>query len=132
MPLAAKPPPELLEFLWRYEPAVKELALGLRQLVHEEMMPCHEYIFAMRSKVVLLYGATERVVDDGICHINVFARHVNLGFSRGTELEDSGGILRGSGVLPHLRQLVLGLLVERRDAGVEGGLHESTPDSLKL
>jgi hypothetical protein len=61
------------------------------------MAPCHEYIFAMRSKVVLLYGATERIIDDGICHINVFVRQVNLGFSRGTELEDLGGILRGTG-----------------------------------
>ena len=101
MTVAANPPSELLEFLRRYDSAVKELALGLRKLVHEEMTPCHEYIFAMRSKVVLLYGATERVA---ICHINVFARHVNLGFSRGTELEDSGGILRGFGkAMRHIR-----------------------------
>lgn len=91
------PPRELLEFLNRYEPQVRSLALGLRATVHEEMAPCHEYIFAMRSKVVLLYGATERVIDDGICHINVFARHVNLGFSRGTELDDPRGLLRGTG-----------------------------------
>ena len=34
----------------------------------------------MRSKVVFLYGATERVIDDGICSISVYRRHVNLGF----------------------------------------------------
>jgi hypothetical protein len=91
------PPRKLLEFLHRYDPQVRSLALGLRLVVHEEMAPCHEYIFAMRSKVVLLYGATERVIDDGICHINVFVRHINLGFSRGTELDDPGGVLRGTG-----------------------------------
>src|SRR5438477_7721348 len=91
------PPRELLEFLYPYHPQVRSLALCLRAIVHEEMAPCHEYIFAMRSKVVLLYGATERVIDDGICHINVFVRHTNLGFSRGTELEDPGGVLRGTG-----------------------------------
>ena len=83
-----RPPRELLEFLYRYDRAVQSLALGLRKIVHEEMAPCHEYIFAMRSKVVLLYGATARVIDDGICHINVFTRHVLLGFSRGAELDD--------------------------------------------
>jgi hypothetical protein len=92
-----RPPRELLEFLHRYDPAVQSLALGVRTIVHEEMTPCHEYIFEMRSKVVLLYGATERVIEDGICHINVFARHVNLGFPRGTDLDDPGGGLQGTG-----------------------------------
>src|SRR5688572_23836828 len=92
-----KPPPELLEFLYRYDPGVQSLALKLRKVVHEEMAPCHEYIFEMRSKVVLLYGASERVIADGICNIGVFPRHVTLGFPRGTELRDPAGVLRGTG-----------------------------------
>jgi hypothetical protein len=92
-----RPPRELLEFLYRYDHAVQSLALGLRKIVHEEMAPCHEYIFEMRSKVVLLYGATERVIEDGICYINVFMRHVNLGFPRGTDLSDPAGVLQGAG-----------------------------------
>jgi Domain of unknown function (DU1801) len=92
-----KPPPELLEFLHRYDPAVQSLALGLRKVVHQEMAPCHEYIFEMRSKVVLLYGATERVIADGICNIGVFAKHVTLGFPRGTDLDDPAGVLQGAG-----------------------------------
>jgi hypothetical protein len=92
-----KPPRELLEFLYRYDPAIQSLALGLRKVVLEEMAPCHEYIFEMRSKVVLLYAATERVIEDGICHINVFAKHVNLEFRRGTDLEDASGVLQGAG-----------------------------------
>ena len=91
------PPRELVEFLDRYDPGIQSLALGLRKVVHEEMAPCHEYIFEMRSKVVLLYGATERVIADGICYINVFARHVLLGFPRGTDLDDPGGALQGTG-----------------------------------
>ena len=90
-------PRELLDFLYRYDPAVRSLALGLRTVVHEKMTPCHEYIFEMRSKVVLLYGATERVIKDGICNINVFARHVLLGFPRGTDLDDPSGVLQGTG-----------------------------------
>ena len=92
-----RPPRELLEFFYRYDPAVQSLALGLRKVVHAEMAPCHEYIFEMRSKVVLLYGATERVIEDGICNINVFTRHVLLGFPRGTDLDDPGGVLQGTG-----------------------------------
>jgi hypothetical protein len=90
-------PPQLLEFLYGHEQRVQSLALGLRKVVLEEMAPCHEHIFRMRSKVVLLYGPTERVIKDCICHIAVFTRHVNLGFMHGTDLEDKAGLLKGSG-----------------------------------
>jgi hypothetical protein len=92
-----KPPPELLEFLYPYDRAVQSLALGLRSVVLEEMAPCHEYIFQMRSKVVLLYGPTERVIKDGICLVGVFTKHVNLGFMHGADLDDATGVLRGGG-----------------------------------
>jgi hypothetical protein len=92
-----KPPRELLEFLYRYHPAIQSLTLGLRSVVLDEMAPCHEYIFDMRSKVVLLYGATERVIEDGICHIDVFKKQVNLGFQRGADLDEAGTGLQGTG-----------------------------------
>jgi hypothetical protein len=92
-----KPPRELLEFLYRHEPALQAVALGLRKAVLEEMAPCHEYIFAMRSAIVLLYGATDRVIEDCICMINVYRKHVNLQFANGTELEDSYRVLEGTG-----------------------------------
>ena len=90
-----KPPRELVDFLYRHDPAIQSLALGLRKVVLDEMAPCHEYIFAMRSKVVLMYGRTGQVIKDNICSINVFARHVNLGFRRGADLKDARGVLQG-------------------------------------
>jgi hypothetical protein len=92
-----KPPPGLLEFLHRYDPGVQAVALGLRTVVLDEMAPCHEYIFAMRHTVVLLYGPTDRVIEDCICMIGVYRRHVNLQFTHGIELDDSFGVLRGTG-----------------------------------
>jgi hypothetical protein len=92
-----KPPRELVDFLYRHDPAIQSLALGLRKVVLDEMAPCHEYIFAMRSKVVLMYGRTGQVIKDNICSINVFARHVNLGFRRGADLKDARGVLQGAG-----------------------------------
>src|SRR5207237_2710183 len=87
-----KPPAELLEFLYRYDSPTQSLALGLRKVVLDEMAPCHEYIFEMRSKVVLVYAATERVLADGICAINVYRKHVLLGFFHGAELKDRRGL----------------------------------------
>ena len=93
----SKPPTELLEFLYSHDTAVQSLALGLRKIVLEEMAPCHEYIFSMRSKVVLLYAGTEKVIKDNICAISVLTKHVNLGFHRGSDLKDSRRVLRGTG-----------------------------------
>jgi hypothetical protein len=92
-----QPPPELREFLHRYAPAIQSLTLGLRTVVLEELAPCHEYIFEMRSKVVLLYGATEHVIKDGICYIAPFSKHVNLGFHRGAHLNNRARRLEGTG-----------------------------------
>jgi hypothetical protein len=98
------PPTELRVFLSRYEEAVASLALGLRAVVLHELAPCHEYIFEMRSKVVLLYGASERVMADGICNIGVFRQHVTLTFVEGVDLEDPGRLLRGAGAtMRHVR-----------------------------
>jgi hypothetical protein len=91
------PPRELVEFLHRYDPSVQSLALGLRTVIHEELAPCHEHIFAMRSKVAIVYSATEKVMADGICYIGVNTKHVTLGFTRGVDLTDPAGILEGDG-----------------------------------
>ena len=100
----ADPPNELKQFLARYDEAIRSLALGLRTIVLQELAPCHEYIFEMRSKVVLLYGASERVISDGICSIGVFRRHVTLTFVEGVDLHDPGQLLRGTGkTMRHLR-----------------------------
>jgi hypothetical protein len=92
-----KPPRELIEFLYGHDPVVQSLALGLRTVVLDELAPCHEYIFQMGSRVVLLYGPTDRVIKDGICLVAVYRRHVNLGFMHGAELTDKRGVLQGSG-----------------------------------
>ena len=133
------PPRELLEFLDGYDPAVQALALALRRVIHEEVAPCHEYIFEMRSKVVLLYGATERVIDDGVCSIGVFAHHVTLAFTRGIELHDPDGVLKGTGkAMRHIRlttpadlhrpELRAFLRQARRNAGIERRRNRSAGD----
>jgi hypothetical protein len=94
--LAYSPPKELIKFLKPYDPAIRKLALGLRQLVLAELAPCYENIYDAYSAVALGYGSSDRL-RDGICHIAVYAKHVNLGFNFGATLADPQGILEGSG-----------------------------------
>ncbi len=72
------------------------MALQLRALVLEEMAPCYENIYDAYSAVAIGYGTTERL-RDGIFHIAVYSKHVNLGFNDGATLDDPRGILQGSG-----------------------------------
>lgn len=42
------------------------------------------------------YGPTDRL-KDGICHIAVYTKHVNIGFNKGALLPDPQKLLHGTG-----------------------------------
>jgi len=90
------PPAALVKFLKPYDREIRELALQLRALVLEEMAPCYENIYDAYSAVAIGYGTSDRL-RDGIFHIAVYPKHVNLGFNDGATLADPKGILQGSG-----------------------------------
>jgi hypothetical protein len=90
------PPPALLKFLKPYDRGIRDLALALRALVLEEMAPCYENIYDAYSAVAIGYGSSDRL-RDGIFHIAVYSKHVNLGFNEGATLDDPKGILQGAG-----------------------------------
>ena len=90
------PPPALIKFLSPYDRAIQKLALSVRSLVLEEMAPCYENIYDAYSAVAIGYGTSDRLMD-GIFHIAVYPKGVNLGFNHGATLDDPLGILEGTG-----------------------------------
>jgi hypothetical protein len=90
------PPAALKKFLKPYDREVQNLALSLRALLLEEMAPCYENIYDAYSAVAIGYGASEKL-GDGIFHLAVYSRHVNLGFNDGATLADPKQILQGNG-----------------------------------
>ncbi len=90
------PPVALKKFLRAYDRDVQRLALTLRALLLEEMAPCYENIYDAYSAVAIGYGTSDRL-SDGIFHIAVYSKHVNLGFNDGATLPDPKGILQGKG-----------------------------------
>lgn len=94
--MAHRPPPALIKFLKPYDREIRDLALKLRALVLEEMAPCYENIYDAYSAVAIGYGTSDRL-RDGIFHIAVYSKHVNLGFNDGATLDDPKGILQGAG-----------------------------------
>src|SRR5437660_9057580 len=89
-------PAALIKFLKPYDREIQDLALKLRALVLEEMAPCYENIYDAYSAVAIGYGTSDRL-RDGIFHIAVYSKHVNLGFNDGATLDDPKGILQGAG-----------------------------------
>ena len=85
-----------MKFLKPYDRGIRELALQLRAVVLAEMAPCYENIYDAYSAVAIGYGTSDRL-RDGIFHIAVYSRHVNLGFNDGATLADPKGILQGTG-----------------------------------
>ena len=92
----AKAPPDLVKFLQPYDRAIQQLTLKIRSLVLNEVAPGHENIYDAYNAVAISYGPSDRL-RDAVCHIAVYARHVNLGFNRGASLADPEGLLKGSG-----------------------------------
>lgn len=92
----SSPPSALIKFLRPYDPEVRDLALQLRALLLEEIAPCYENIYDAYSAVAIGYGTSDRL-SDGIFHIAVYEKGVNLGFNFGAALEDPKGILHGKG-----------------------------------
>lgn len=91
-----RPLPALIKFLKPYDREIQDLALRLRALVLEEMAPCYENIYDAYSAVAIGFGTSDRL-SDGVFHIAVYSRHVNLGFNDGATLDDPKGILQGAG-----------------------------------
>jgi hypothetical protein len=91
-----RPPAALIKFLKPYDRENRELALQLRALLLEEIGPCYENIYDAYSAVAISFGTSDRL-SDGIFHIAVYSKHVNLGFNDGASLADPKGILLGKG-----------------------------------
>jgi hypothetical protein len=89
-------PRALTGFLKPYDRAVRSLALALREVVLEELAPCHENIYDAYNAVAVGYGTSDRL-GDGIVHIAVYPGHVNLGFNDGVALPDPRELLLGKG-----------------------------------
>ncbi len=89
------PPKELIGFLKRFDPAIRELALDAREVVLKALAPSNEsvldvYVLAMN------YGFSEKMKDQ-VVYIGVYTKHINLGFHWGARMDDPEGVLEGSG-----------------------------------
>jgi hypothetical protein len=93
---AGRPPdPQLIGFLEAYERPIIDLALGLREIILEEVPDASESIYQVYT-VAIWFGLSGKM-KDMFCYIAANARHINLGFPRGSTLPDPNRVLEGEG-----------------------------------
>jgi hypothetical protein len=85
---------EILEFFDGYPAKIRDVALGLRTMIHSAMPDAGEMLD--RSARIFGYGFGPRYADM-ICVIIPSKKGVKLGIVRATELPDPKGLLEGSG-----------------------------------
>lgn len=97
----------------RKEEVVK-IALAARKAVLKSAGKCSELIYETYcvSNAFTFTGKQ----GQGFIHIATYAEHVNLGFDRGTELDDPEGKLKGTGKL--IRHIRLNSIADVRDDSV--------------
>jgi hypothetical protein len=88
------------QFLVPFPESVREIALLLRDRVLAVVPKAHETVWDATNAVSLVYAPTSRS-SDGVCHIAIYSKHVNLGFNEGASLPDPEGVLKGTGT--HIR-----------------------------
>jgi hypothetical protein len=98
-----KPPAELHRFLAAFDPAIGKLFLATRRAVLGAAPDASELVYDAYNAVTIAYTFSDRLAET-FCHVAAYSRYVNLGFNRGTDLDDPDGILAGSGArIRHVR-----------------------------
>lgn len=97
-------PPELARALAPYDPPIRRTFAAARAAILEHCPSAAELVYDSYNAVAAAYSFTGRL-GDAFCHVAAYAKHVNLGFNRGSELRDPEGLLQGSG--KHIRHIRL-------------------------
>jgi hypothetical protein len=118
------PPRELIRFLKRFDPAIRELALEAREVVLRVLAPSNEsildvYVLAMN------YGFSERMKDQ-VVYVGVYAKHINLGFYWGAQMDDPEDVLEGSG--KQLRHIKIRSQADLGNPVIRDYLRRAAPD----
>lgn len=93
-----KPNPQLKVFMEPYDEEIQKLAFQLRGFIIDLVPQANELIWDNYNAVAIAYSKSDKL-KDAFCHIALYAKHVNFGFNRGSELTKSSIKLSGTGKL---------------------------------
>lgn len=94
--LAEKPiHPDFLYYLKDKDQTLIELFTGLRNYVWAQYPAANELLYHTHA-LTSVFTLSEKL-SDGFCHIPIYTEHLNLGFNKGSLLDDPAQLLEGTG-----------------------------------
>ena len=121
--------PNLQKFLFPYDIKIQQLALKLRSFIIDIEPTCNELIWDNYNAVAIAYSKSDKL-KDAFCHIAIYAKHINFGFNRGSELTKSHLQLSGNGKL--IRHITINNFDEFPENEIRKMLFEAIGLSEKL
>lgn len=119
----------LQKFLLPYDIKIQQLAIKLRNFIIDTEPTCNELIWDNYNAVAMAYSKSDKL-KDAFCHIAVYAKHINFGFNRGSELTKSQLKLSGNGKL--IRHITVNNFEEFPENEIRKMLFEAIGISEKL
>lgn len=89
---------DLLKMLEPFPPDVREAALSLREFIWNLYPDANELIYDNYNALAVGWGLSDKQTDI-FCSFAVYAKHVNFGLNRGSEISDPENLFKGSGSL---------------------------------
>lgn len=87
--------PDFNKHLKEKEPTLQKLYTELRQLVIDIYPEGNEILY--HTHALTSVYSTSLKLSDAYCHIPIYTNHLNLGFNKGTSIEDPQKLLHGTG-----------------------------------
>jgi len=123
------PNEKLLVFLEPYSLNIQDLLFTLRSFILSIDLDVNELIWDNYNSVAIAYSKSEKL-SDAYCHLAVYAKHVNFGFNRGSELDPGNLKLHGKGKL--IRHLKVKSIVNLQKDEVASLIKKAIEHSVSL
>jgi len=120
------PRQQLTGFLRRFPPEVGTVARGVLRKLEQRLPGATRFVYNKSNALVVGFGPSDRP-SDAVLSIAVYRRWVNLYFLDGAAIEDTGGLLQGSGT--RVRFLRLQAADDIDAPGVRALLARATADA---
>jgi len=96
-PGAVDDPAAFAQLLDASSPAVADIVRALDGLIRRVDPDVVQVVWTHQRTVG--YGVGPKKFTEHYCYLDVYARHVNLGFNEGAKLDDRDGVLSGKGAM---------------------------------
>nr|WP_321233804.1 DUF1801 domain-containing protein [uncultured Psychroserpens sp.] len=107
--------PDFVKHLKHKDQSLIDLYTDLREFILEIHPQSNELLYHTHA-LTSLYSVSEKM-GDGFCMIPIYSNHLNLGFNKGTVLNDPKKLLQGTG--KWIRHIAINTIEDYRNKATE-------------